>query len=395
MSDSNFLRDYMLFTSGNEANVNYHMWSALTALSSIVSRRVWINQGYFRVYPNLYTVLLGPPGNKKTTAMNIAKGLVREIGDIPFSAECQTKESLVKELATYQKAKAVEEGKPALIYTPISIFVTELSQFLGISSGHMIDFLTTVYDAEFYDLKTKNKGSEAIIGPYVTILACTTTEWITSYLKTDIITGGFSRRALFVLEYEDGKRIPFPVITEEQREAWSRVIQHSKSLLDVAGEFLWTTESRLFYEEWYTSHEIPKDPTTRGYFKTKHIQLLKIAMLLALAKSLDKVMHVETLEAGLALLEKTEVNLPKVFQGMGRNELSAVASKVIDILEMTGGPLPLKKLQALMYSEANGAEFYSVLNHLVETEKLTKLRSSEKDGQPAKEYVALLKHVKL
>ena len=33
-------------------------------------------------------------------------------------------------------------------YAPMTCMVTELSQFLGVSSMHMVDFLTTVYDQE-------------------------------------------------------------------------------------------------------------------------------------------------------------------------------------------------------------------------------------------------------
>ena len=65
----NLLADYLEFQSGNEVNENYHIWSAISALSALVSRRIWVNQGYFKIFGNLYVVLLGPPGNGKTTAM--------------------------------------------------------------------------------------------------------------------------------------------------------------------------------------------------------------------------------------------------------------------------------------------------------------------------------------
>lgn len=387
----NFLGDYLFYASGNEAHPNYHLWSGLAALSSIVSRRVWVPQGYFNVYPNLYIVLLGPPGNKKTTAMNIAKGVVREMKAIPFSAECQTKESLVKELKEYTrsfKLKEVDGVERSEFYTPISIFVTELSQFLGPNSGHMIDFLVTVYDAKVYDLNTKNKGGAVIEGPYVTILACTTPEWVTTYLKTDIITGGFTRRTIFVLEFEDGDPIPFPVITNEQAEAYKRVISYGQELMKTSGPFVWDPDAEQFYSHWYRTREIPKDPTTRGYFKTKPGQLLKIAMLLSLSKSPDLVMRKDSLEAGLALLDKMEVNLPKVFQGMGRNELNSVASKILELLESTG-PIPEKKLVQLMYREATTPELFQVMNHLRETDRIIRAETPAKDGEPKRFFVAL------
>ncbi len=92
----NFLANYLTFTRGNEAHELYHLWSGLVALSSIVSYRIWVPMGYFQVRANLYVILDGPPGDRKTTAMQQCKNLLKEVGDIPFSADCQTKESLVR-----------------------------------------------------------------------------------------------------------------------------------------------------------------------------------------------------------------------------------------------------------------------------------------------------------
>lgn len=385
-----FLSDYIHFTSGNEANPNYHLWCGLAALSSIVSRRVWVPQGYYNAYPNLYIILAGPPGNKKTTSMNIAKALVRTIGDIPFSAECQTKESLVRELATKTRFFHLPGVEKPIYYTPMSIFVTELSQFLGPNSGHMIDFLTTVYDADVYDLKTKNKGDDIIQGPFITLLACTTPDWITTYLKTDIITGGFTRRAVFVLEYVDGEPIAFPCIKPSQREAWDRAVEYSKLLLEVSGEFTWDKDAEVFYTAWYEENyrKLPNDPATRGYYRTKHMQLLKVSMLLALSEEAKLRLSLQNIKDGLDVLERTEKNLPKVFQAIGRNELNAISTKLVELLEMNGTAMLEKKICSMMWAEANGQEIYSIINHLVETERVVKLKE-ERINQPPRYWLDL------
>lgn len=394
-----FLEDYCLFNSGNEAAPTYHMWCGLSALSAIVSKRVWIDMGYFNVYPNLYVVLVGPPGVKKTTAMSSAKGMVRKLGDIPFSAECQTKESLVRELMGYERSiPNPNPEKPAIVYTPISIFVTELSHFLGPNSGHMIDFLTKVYDQEFYDTKTKNKGSDIIKGPYVTLLACTTPDWITTYLKTDIISGGFSRRCIFVLEYNDGEPIPFPTITAEQRAAWERAEEHAYKLKGVCGQFQWEPAAKTYWEEWYVEHKKKVkqgdfDATVRGFESTKDVQILKIAMLLKLASyDFDLVMTKEYLETAIAMFDLLGQNLPKVFQGMGRNELNAVSAKIMDMLRQTGGPIPEKRLQASMYREANGQELYNILNHLQSTDQIVRANQKNSEGALVRTWIALKEH---
>ena len=368
--ETNFLADYRLFTSGDEAPENYHIWSGISALSSIVGRRCWTDWGRFRVYPNLYVVLLGPPGNGKTTAMSISKGIIREIGNIPFSAQAQTKESLVKEMADYERSFKV--GDVPFVHTPVSIFVTELSHFLGPASGHMIDFLTTIYGEDVYDNKTKNKGNDLIIGPCVNLLACTTPAWITTYLRSDIISGGFTRRAIFINEDEGTVRTPFPDLTPVQAEARTRLITHGRLLAEVAGPFTWDTDAKAFFSDWYVKFQLPVDLSVRWYYRTKHIQLIKVAIAVALSESFDKVLRLHHIKLAMAITEKIETNLARVFQGMGRNELHTVSQKLLDIITLAGGALPEKQILVAMGREANMQELYHVIDYLLKTDAIVK-----------------------
>lgn len=380
---SNFIANFLKFAEGSETPELYDLWSALTTLSSIVSRRVWINQGYFTIYPNLYVVLVGAPGGRKTTSMNMTKDMLRELQDIPFAATAMTKEALCRYMATQcQKKFTLPDGKEKT-YTPITLCLTELSHFLGVNSAHMIDFLTTIYDQEIYDAKTKNKGDDIIPGPYLTILACTTPSNITRYLKEDVISGGFSRRTLFAFELEDGEPVPFPEITSEAQRAWDDCIAWGRELSTVSGEFKWTPSAISWYQEFYVklfySMKDNTDIMTRGYYRSKHIQLLKIAMLFALSEDTDLLLNDMHLQISEEALRKLEVNMHKVFEGMGRNELSAIAARMVETITMAGGEISEKKVLSIMYREADTRELYGIMSHLVETGKLK--RADEKDQQ--------------
>ena len=399
-----FLSDYRTFTSGNEAHPTYHLFSSLVALSSIISRRVWLDMDYFTIYPNLYVVLVGPPGNRKSSAMATTKYLLRELKQIPFSGECISKEKLVQDMVEQERAMEgiPEKYKDKRIYSPMTVCVTELSEFLAISQAGMIGFLTDVYDQDFYEHKTKNKGTEVITGPFLNLIACTTPEWITTYLRSDIISGGFSRRTLFVFETEKSARIPFPKVTDEMRVAWNRLFSYAQRLLTVRGAFEWSPEARAFYADWYTHLKMPADQNIVGYYETKHIQMLKLAMLVALSESPDSlVLKKSHLDTALAFLGLVEQNLARVFQSMGRNLLNHTATKILEVLRSSGSTsfknaagqdqqaymLPTKKLQSIMFSEVAQDDFAKVIDHLILTEKIEKLSIST--GGVTKEYVRL------
>lgn len=396
-----FLSNYSTWTEGTEAPENYHFWSGIAALSAIVSRRVWLDMGLFQIYPNLYIVLLGPAGNGKTTCMRVAKNIVRDIGDIPFSAEAQTKESVVRYMRD-NCGRTFEYQGEMRVYTPLTIFVTELSHFFGPNSGHMIDFLTTIYDENKYEARTKNKGDDILEGPYVTILSCTTQDWITTYLKSDIIGGGFTRRVIFVNEPStaDCARIPFPSRRPDQKDALKSVLEHGKLLQNVRGEFTWDSSAKQFYEHWYLHRDIPKDPDIQGYYRTKHVQMLKVAMLVALSESVETVLKKEHLEIALALLEKTETTLLRVFQGIGRNELNAVANKALEILftcpirqykqgdvVKSARLIEEKRLRGYMWRDAPGRECDEIITHLITTDKIFKF--AETTGVVTRMFIGL------
>jgi hypothetical protein len=371
---NNFLTNFLAYAEGCETPELYDLWSAMATMSSLVSRRVWVNQGYFTIYPNLYIVLVGAPGGRKTTSMVICQDILRAVGGIEFAATAMTKEALCKYMSTQcQKTYVLNEKQKT--YTPITLCLTELSHFLGSGTqAHMIDFLTTIYDQEVYDAKTKNKGDDIIPGPYLTILACTTPSNITRYLKEDVISGGFSRRTLFAYELDDGDPIAFPEVSKASQDAFEACVSWGKQLQQVAGEFKWTDGARTWYKQWYeelwNSLKTKHDLLTRGYFKSKHIQLLKVAMLVALCESTELTLTKEHLQVALELLNKLETNLPKVYEGMGRNELNAVAAKLLEILDKAGAPVPEKQVRAIMYREADVREILGIIQHLTATGKV-------------------------
>lgn len=392
-----FLSEYRSYVSGNEANENFHLWSAIACLSAIVSRRVWVPQGIFTIYPNMYVVLVGPAGSRKTTAMGVCKDFIRSMADIPMSAEAITKAALVREMA--ENTQHFKIGEDTHTMSPMTVCVTELSNFLGVDAAQMIDFLTTIYDEKEYKYKTKGKTGDAnrsedkVVGPHLTFLACTTPSWISNYLKSDVIGGGFCRRAMFIYETEQSGIVPFPELTPEQEAAKVRAIIEARQIQEIKGPFIWTPEAKAFYSKWYIDHRMwlkahPEDSLS-GYHESKHAQLLKLMMLMTLSEMKDLVVRKSVLEACLHMLTLTERNLGKVFLGMGRNELAASASAILDMLGRTGGILPFKQLRSATFNQVNSKEFYEVMQHLQNSDQILKFTGSTTSDPTPREYVIL------
>lgn len=376
-----FLDDYLLYNSNNEAPRSYHLWSAFAVLASAASRRIWIHQGYFLVYPNLYICLVGKQGARKTTAKDQAYDMLREAlkDELPVSAESMSKEAITQFMAADPQIRKYNCPKTneALEYRPFTIFCTELKNFLSINPVVMLDFLTTIYDRNYYDVITKNKGTDTIMRPSVTFLACETPEWITERLKQQVISGGFSRRVVFVYELKRERKIAFPSVSVEMAQAYARCVAHLKKLWSLVGEFTWEPDAKVFYEKWYNSLEIPSNPLMAGFYESKHVQALKVAMLLAVCKSdMRLILTRDILVEAISYLNMIEPNMAKLADGYGGNKLAAPGVRAVEIIEAFGGEMKRSELKGKMWNDLQGRDFDEVIRHYVESGLLVEATKS-------------------
>jgi hypothetical protein len=249
--------------------------------------------------------------------------------------------------------------------------------FLGTNAVTMVDFLTNIWDEDDrYENKTKNKGEDDIQGPYISMLGCMTPEITTAYLKQSIITGGFTRRAIFVLAHRRGDPIAIPEISVAQKAARNRCLDWLMHLKEFCGHIQWTDESRSKWTSWYNGFRNDTnriiDPATMGYYESKSTQVLKLSILLSLAESTDLILQWKYIEFALELLKDVEVNLSQVFLGVGRNDTAQLAAKTVSYVEMVGEPVTKKRLYAVLYNDAPRGrdDIDRVLHHLVDTGRI-------------------------
>ena len=374
-----FLRNYEIFSSGNEASPWFHKWGAYSVLSAVVSRKIWFDQQYFKIYPNLYVVLVGEPGDKKTTALNIARGMVQKI-DLPIAPPSMTKESLTLFMSQDNKDSPCNiitsiDGTPTEI-SHLSIFASEIVTMLkaGGNPEGMIEFLTDIYDREVFEVMTKNKGHDLIVGPYITIFACMTPEQTGQMLKQAIISGGFSRRCIFVYGRSKAEPVPFPTMTPEQVQAHKDCMAHLAKVKKFRGEYQMTEDAKVFFKKWYDKKHLmlsqPNSHVYKNWLRSKDTMLIKVAMLIDVAENMTKMITVDHLTRALEMLDSVDPELNRVFAGAGRNILAELASKIITrCAEAPNHRLPKKQIIASMFNDGDVDEITKAIDYLVATGK--------------------------
>jgi hypothetical protein len=74
--EGSLIERYMDFARGQlESADSYILGALLPVLARVVARQVWFPWGNERIHPNIYTILAGKPGDRKTSAISLAQRL--------------------------------------------------------------------------------------------------------------------------------------------------------------------------------------------------------------------------------------------------------------------------------------------------------------------------------
>lgn len=378
-----FLKDYIYYSSGNECPEEYLHWCGLSILGHVLGNKVWVKHGgYFRFHPNLYIALVGDAGAGKNTGLGVNMDImIKEFPELLLSSSIQSREDIALQMSDDEKCmqtwKDPETGQ-ILSYRPFYILNNELASFLSLDKMKMVEFLTEVYDGKRFSTGFKKDRIENpnrkqwFEHPHLSLIAGAVPSWFMGSLKLDLFTGGLGRR-MIIVNASRNKIIPDPQKPPGADDAMKRVISHLKQAREFKGEVLRTPDAMRWWESWYREHKAKfvTDPILSQFHQTKHMQLLKVALILRMTElPLGYDIRTEHLEAALALLDLLEPNVIRLTSGIGRNELAGIGAEILDFIGRTGGMASEISLRKYFHRYLKMPEFQELENHFISTGEL-------------------------
>lgn len=320
----NWLNAWLEYSKESESPDNYHIWCALSALSAAVKRNLWLDQGMYILYPNMYVALVGPPGRTaKSTALYLAKQIVSSSGVVKFGPDSCTREQLIRSMFESKMNNQCA----------MAVWSTEFSSLIGPSGLLMIQFLLDIYDCNYTDpsgwkYETKHQGKDAIVNPYLAGLFCTTPDYLVESMPDNIIGHGFTSRVIFVHEEKERLINPRPAKTDDLLAA--ALVQDLRHISRLSGQFQWTPEGAKAYDTFYEGlyKNLPEDHRIEGYHWRKKIHVLKVAMLLSIAEGDSLILDRRDIDAAVQLLHGIEHNMARVFRAVGKYEYTTDIERV-------------------------------------------------------------------
>lgn len=335
---------YLDYTDGTEAPRIMHFWCAVSAIASVLRRRVWIDMTRFQWYPNFYIILVAPPGIiSKTTTMDSAIDLVKEIPAIKFGPDVVTWQALVKTFADAQEH--FQFGEEFLPMSPITLASGELGNLINPQDREMVNLFISLWDGRrTFDKVTKMSGNDTISAPWINMIGCTTPHWIADNMPRATVGGGFTSRCVFVYGEKKENFIAYPdEHTRPDHDEVRRRLIHDLEWMSTSlvGPAKLTEAARAWGREWYreiwsTNNKRLDDDRLDGYLARKQTHMHKLALVLSVSESDSLEITDLHLQLANKMLEATEVNLDQVFSKIGRSEESMQVDRFLKFIKRYG-----------------------------------------------------------
>ncbi|MEM4404677.1 MAG: hypothetical protein QXR28_02275 [Nitrososphaerota archaeon] len=356
-----WLREYLDYNLGNEAPEEFHLWVGLTILGAALKRHVYIDESYYRIYPNLFTILVAPPGLcKKTTAASIGEGIARESGVIRILSEKITPEALSRALSRPEKEGGkIEIKSQGLLYAP------ELTVFLGREKYNepLILLLTRLYDSpEKWEYESIKHDKIPLREVFISLLGCTTPTELSQAIPSSSEGGGLMSRLVIIYKTHSPRCFPVPVMDDPTRR--DLLVAQLKRLAEtVRGQFVVSPEA----QEWWKSYYVKwKALAERGgeVSEREPYMIKKIAMLLAVSEGRDFLLDVDLLSRSRVIVASAYSTWQEMTATVSSTERAKFHTLVYETIRRNGGVMGRSALTKKLYGKMKGADVEDAINFL-------------------------------
>ena len=370
---SSYIDLYREYTKESEAPAFYHLWSSLSSLAAFIGRDCWIEHGYFPVYPNLYLMLIGSPGTRKSTAIKLSKKIIVEAGYENIAAEKTSKEKFLFDLAAQNDHSLLDEGDgrkgrngvdvlemnlwgdddwatkpPANTY----IAADEFNDFIGSGNMEFISLLGNLWDFNgVFKHRVKNGKSIAIPNPTINLFGGNTPTGFATCFPPETLGQGFLSRLLLIYGEPTGVKITFP--KPPSPSATATLIDYLVRIkTTVVGQLIMDSEAETLLDQIYKQFSPIDDPRFSSYSNRRFTHLLKLCILCA-ASRISKVIQREDVLFANTILAHTESMMPKALGEFGKGKHSDVVHTIVQILEDANRPLSVKEIFGAVFQDVD------------------------------------------
>jgi hypothetical protein len=336
-------------------------------------------------------MLMGSPGTRKGTAINISTKLLKGTGYKRFAPDRLSKERFLMEMKPDFEEEldidleVLEFDQPSEIY----VVAEEFTDFVGQGGMEFMTMLTKLWDNMNEYTHPKIHGKSVIVDkPTVNIIGGNTAQGLSLAIPPEALGNGFMSRVIFVHSEPTGKKITFPKPVSQ--ELFQKIIDHLHEIKAVVkGEFSYSESAATLLDKMYKEY-VPVDDYRFSHYGTRRFtHLLKLCMILAAADLRTSITAEDALNAN-TILFYTELRMPKALGEFGRSKHADNSHSILEILGHTTKPLSVNEIYKQVAKDISDVrDLSTILKNLLTAEKIQVVTLKGKQG-----YMLLYKEPK-
>jgi len=328
-----------------ESPKQFHFWTAVSTICGALRRKVWIDQRQFQWTPNMYILLVGPPGvAAKSTTMRTGISMLEAVEGVQFGPSSGTWQAVLQTFQAAQQTLELPGVAEPQSMSCLTIAAGELGTFFRPDDKEFVDLLTAMWDGqrENFIRRTMSGGEVKIASPWLNLIACTTPSWLEDNFREVLIGGGLTSRIVFVYGDKKEQYIAYPsqMITDDGYKNEKLGLQYDLQTIGaLAGEYKLDADAMDWGSEWYVRMQkagVPQHLASGrfdGYLMRKQTHVHKLAMVFAAARRNDLIITKIDLQEAVKAIEDLEPNMIQVFGSVGVSQSAKQNSTVLTLLK--------------------------------------------------------------
>lgn len=304
-------------TLESESPRKYYYWAGLAAIAGVVKNNVYLDKFYYKLYPNIYVLLIGKSGIRKGPPVALAKRLVSEVGNTRVISGRASIQAIITELRT---ARTFNDSGPPITDAVGFLTTSEFASFI-IQDQQALTILTDLYDGDYnpeWVNLTKGSGSEKLKNPCLTLVGASNEVHFRDAVPDNALGGGFVART-FIIHADSKSTINSLTSAPKEVVSIPKLAEYLRIIGQLRGQFKFSPGGKQLYDSWYQTFSENEYSDTTGTIERLHDHILKASMLLSLSRKTDLVLEEEDIREAIESCQNFVPGARRVSMGGGKS----------------------------------------------------------------------------
>ena len=267
----------------------FRRWAAISTIAGALERKVWVKTMGSYLYPNMYIILVAPPGIGKSEVTWRVRELWKGLEGHFVASTSVTKASMMDELAEASRRIVTNNPhNPVDSFNSLQLCINELGVLIPAYENEFMNILTDLWDCKDYSESRRSSRKEPINlkRTQLNMLAAATPSYMNHLLPEGAWDQGFISRTMLIYSGDRQLRSLFAddLVDEELFEELKRDLERISNL---HGEIQWTADAAKLIDNFHMTGgaPAPSHPKLLSYGVRRTVHLIKLCMVISVSES--------------------------------------------------------------------------------------------------------------